>query len=71
MITALSIGEDGRVTVTFNARPNQNYAVEVTRDFKFWEELSDNESSDTGSVTYKDNITVPSAARLHYRAVER
>ena len=70
MITAITISEDGRVSITFNAKPNTDYAVKVSSNLKNWTELSDNESSETGSIPYEDTITSPGAPRLYYRAEE-
>ena len=71
VITAVNLGGDGRVTITFNAKPNTTYAVEVSSDLLHWAELTDNEMSDTGSITYTDDITPTGSPRLYYRAQER
>ena len=69
-ITAISLDAENRATITFNAKPNQDYAVFVSEDMITWTELSDNESSDTGSITFTDNITPLGAPRLFYQARE-
>jgi hypothetical protein len=70
VITEISLDEEGRATITFNAKQNRNYAVFVSADMANWTELSDNESSDTGSISYTDNVTPLGAARLFYIARE-
>ena len=71
VISEIIIDTDGRAVITFNARPNTDYAVEVSRDLTSWSELTDDASSDTGTITYKDNFTPVGVGRLFYRAVLR
>ena len=70
LITDITSDGDGRATITFNARPNRGYAVFVSSDLLNWSELSDDERSDTGTITFTDEVTPLGAPRLFYQVRE-
>ena len=66
-ITDVERDEDGQVTLTFNARPNVIYAVDVSEDCELWQEIDDNVVGSKGKATFIDISGFGEQKSLFYR----
>ncbi|MBT7983762.1 MAG: LamG domain-containing protein, partial [Akkermansiaceae bacterium] len=66
-ITDVERDEDGQVTLTFNARPNIIYAVDVSEDCELWQEIDDNVVGSKGKATFVDISGFGEQKSLFYR----
>ena len=66
-ITDVERDENGQVTLTFNARPNVIYAVDVSEDCELWQELDDNVVGSKGKATFIDISGFGEQKSLFYR----
>ncbi|MEC9036945.1 MAG: LamG-like jellyroll fold domain-containing protein [Verrucomicrobiota bacterium] len=66
-ITDVERDDDGQVTLTFNARPNVIYAVDVSEDCELWQEIDDNVVGSKGKATFVDISGFGDQKALFYR----
>ena len=70
VITEISIGADGRATITSTALSGATYAIDVSTDLVHWDELSDNEIGAEGKLTHDQLLTDPEEAAEFVKATE-